>query len=94
MFHKSVRAGLPMTDGEAGLGSDWTLALGTGNHHEVFAHTTACRNTERSKQEKRRYNTFHTDQQKNSRREANNTVLGVTETSICNSTGVQELVNS
>lgn len=35
-----------MTDGEAGLDSDWTLALRIGNHHEVFAHITAYRNTD------------------------------------------------
>lgn len=29
----------------AGLDSDWTLALRTGNGHEVFAHFTADRNT-------------------------------------------------
>lgn len=41
---QSVLAGLPMTDGEAGLDSDWTLALRIGNHHEAFAHITAYRN--------------------------------------------------
>lgn len=41
----------------AGLDSDWTLALRTGNGHEVFAHFTADRNT-------------HTVQLENSRTEA------------------------
>lgn len=34
-----------MTDGEAVLDSDWTLALRIGNDHEVFARFTAFRNT-------------------------------------------------
>lgn len=33
----------PMTDGEAGLDSDCSLAPGLGNHHEVLAHTAASR---------------------------------------------------
>ena len=41
-----VLAEQPMTDGEAGLDSDWTLALRIGNGHEVFAHFTADRNTD------------------------------------------------
>ena len=39
-----VLAGQPMTDDEAGLDSDWTLALRTGNDHEFF---TAYKNTHR-----------------------------------------------